>query len=322
MTSLIRVLFISFLLSGWVYAKNSEQSLDNIVAIVNDSIITQSELNQALRIAKTQMADEHLPPQPDNTLRKQILQHLINNKVQLETAESAGIHINDTEINKLIANIAKENGLSVSAFYERISQTGLTAESYRKQIRESMTVQRLQQQEIASRITIAPDEITEFMKSTQNLSPTNKEYHLEDIVVPLSDSPSPEEIAIAKKFAEDMSVKLQKGTSLQNLPPAETESLQINDLKFRQLAEIPTAFTDIVTRMQSHEFAAPIQTSNGFHIVHLLEVRKIAKDAKPTLEKKEVAQLIFQRKFEEAMQGWLAKIRGQAFIVIQDKAIA
>jgi peptidyl-prolyl cis-trans isomerase SurA len=301
--------------------KHGEQPLDNIVAVVNDAVITQTELNLATHMARSQLAANNLPTPPAKALRKQMLQQLINNKLQLEAAEQLGIHVDDTELDKVVGRIAQDNHISVKEFYEKIAHEGLSAAAYRKQIRESLTMQHLQEREVASRITVSPDEINDSLQTTKLETQGEKEYHILDILVPVSDTPSPQEIAIAKKFAQDIMTRLRKGTQLNQLASAEAESLQQNDLSWRKLTEVPTAFTAPVTHMKPNTYSGPIQTSNGFHIIHLAGLRSLSEHvAKPA--RQEIAQAIFQRKFEEAMQGWIAKVRGQAFIEVYDKASA
>lgn len=317
----ISTLLASAAFSTLAFAKGNEQPLDNIVAVVNDTVITQSELNQQVDIARHQFSADNVSIPSEKALRKQMLQHLINQKVQLEAASQVGIQVEDKELDKVITNIAAENHISVDEFYHHIAQEGLNAKKYRAQIRETLMLQHLQQQQIASRINVSQDEITDFLKSNSQKVAGEKEYHIEDILVSFSDTPDATEIAIAKKFAEDITQKLRKGTRLSDLATAETQALQDNDLSWRKLAEVPTVFTDPVVKMKVNEYFGPIQTSNGFHIVHLVDSRMVSGEHKLP-DRKEVAQLIFQRKFEEALQGWVAKIRGQAFIVIQDKALA
>jgi len=301
--------------------KASEQSLDNIVAVVNDSVITQTELNQATQLARSQLAAENVSAPPLKALRKQMLQKLINNKLQLEAAEQMGIRVEDEELDKVITRIAADNHISMKEFYDKIAHEGLSATAYRKQIRESLTLQHLQEKEVASRITVSPEEINDSLRTASLETSGEKEYHIQDILVPVSDSPSPQEIAIAKKFANDIMARLRKGTQLNQLASAEAESIQANDLSWRKLAEVPTAFTEPVTHMKLNNFSGPVQTSNGFHIIHLVGLRSLsAHTSKP--QRQEIAQAIFQRKFEDAMQGWIAKVRGQAFIEIYDKAMA
>ncbi|RDI41491.1 peptidylprolyl isomerase [Aquicella lusitana] len=313
MTGLIVILSATLCIKS--YAK-SAQELDQILVIVNDDVITQSELNQALSMMKMQIAQAQMPVPPEAILQKQTLDQLINKKLQLQIAKQAGVHITDNDLDKAIERIAAQNNVSIDALYQRINQEGMKTADYRNEIRDQMTLQKLQQQEVVNRITITPQEVDTFMHSKIWQSNGTKEYRLEDILIPLSDTPSPAEITEAKKRAMALITKLHQGQNFREVAQAESSekhALEGGDLGWRKLPEIPSAFAEQVTRMQVKEIAGPIQTSNGFHIIRLTDARA-ATDAQATPNRKQVEELLMQRKFEEAMQNWVSKLRGQAFI--------
>jgi len=113
----------------------------------------------------------------------------------------------------------------------------------------------------------------------------------------------------------EIASKLKSGSNFQQVAAAENNAggLQGGDLGWRKLPEIPTAFADAISRMKTNDVMGPIQTPNGFHIVHLAAVRSAAGEDGST-NRKQVEQLLLQRKFEEAMQSWVSKLRGQSFI--------
>lgn len=300
------------------YAKNKGQSLDQIVAIVNDDVITQSEFNQSLGIVKIQIAQQNMPPPTDKVLHKQVLDQLINKRLQLQIAKQAGINVTDMDLDNAIASIAKQNNLTTALLYDRLTQEGMSVSDYRREIREQMTLQKLQQQEVVNRVSVSPEEITSFMRSRLWQDNSSKEYHIEDILIPLSDTPSSDEIANARKKATAVVTQLNQGQPFKSVAQAESSSktaLQGGDLGWLKLPEIPSAFAELVSRMQAKEVSAPIQTPNGFHIIHLAGVRASGEQqAAPS--RKQVEDLLLQRKFDEAIQHWVSKLRSQAFIVM------
>ncbi|GEM_PF-667946 len=305
-------------------AKSSQpapQSLDKIVVIINDDVITQSELNRALALVKIQIAQAQAPQPPDDILRKQVIDQLINKKLQLQIAKQANISVSEADLNKTIANIAKQNNFSVQELYQRLNSDGMSTTDYRAELREQLTLQKLQQQELAGRITISPEEVDRFIRSQAWQNNNLKEYHLEDILIPVADTPSPEDIAAAKKHADAILAQLNQGKSFQEVAQAESKdahALQGGDLGWRKLPEIPSAFAERVTQMQANQIVGPIQTSNGFHIIRLVAVRNVdAKQNKP--DRKQIENLLLQQKYEEAIQIWISKLRAQAFIVIDPK---
>lgn len=314
----VSLLLCSAMLSVSSFAKTNEQSIDEIVAVVNDDIITKSEFSHAIYTTKSQMEHEQISIPTTDVLHKQVLDQLINKRLQLQVAEKAGVQISDAELDSTIQRIADQNNMPVSMLYQSINQEGLSTEDYRRELRDQMTMQKLQQQEVAGKISISPQEINGFMKSHTWQSNSAKEYHLEDILIPLSDTPSPAEIQNAKSRAESVIAKLKQGKNFHDVAQAESGSsnaLEGGDLGWRSLAEIPSAFTDEVTKMEAKQISSPIQTSNGIHVLHLLAARNLdGKSSKP--DRKQIENMLLQQKFEEAIQNWVSKLRSQAFIEI------
>ncbi|VVC75052.1 Chaperone SurA [Aquicella siphonis] len=317
-TLLLTLLFVSALFCVSSEAGKNSEPLDQIVAVINDDVVTKSELNRALSIVRLQIAQGQMNSPSDSVLKKQVLDQIINKKLQMQIAKQVGINISDAEIDRVIQNVASKNNLSVDVLYQRINHDGMTTAEYRNELREQMTVQKLQQQEVGSHITVTPEEITSFMHSKLWQNNTSKEYHLEDILIPLSDSPSTDEIAAAKKHAQEVAAKINQGENFRAVAQKESSgssALKGGDLGWRKLPEIPSAFAQYVVNMQPNEIADPIQTSNGFHIIHLAAERSAeAKNAAP--DRAQVEQLLMQRKFEENVQNWLSKMRSQAFITM------
>jgi peptidyl-prolyl cis-trans isomerase SurA len=299
------------------YAKTTTQPLDKIVAIVNDDVITQSEFEHGLVMAKAQISQEGLATPPTNVLNTQVRNQLINKKLQLQIAKQAGITVTDAELDKVIQSIAQQNQLSANELYDRLHQEGLSTTDYRNEMRSQITLQRLQQQEVVNHVTVSQDEINNFLHSKLWQMNGVNEYHLEDILVPFSEAPSIEEITASQQRAETILTKLHSGQSFQAVVQAESggkDALQGGDLGWRKLPEIPSAFAAQVGHMKTDEIAGPIQAANGFHIIRIAGIRAAAKQAAPS--RKQVEEMLLQRKFEEAVQTWVSKLRGQAFIVV------
>jgi peptidyl-prolyl cis-trans isomerase SurA len=318
--SCITLLFNNVNIYAKSYAKSStkptEQVLDHIVAVVNDDIIAKSDLSRALIRVKAQINQENLPIPPQAILEQQVLDQLINKTLQLQLAKSVGIQMSDDELNTIISRIAEQNQVTVKELYRRINQEGLSTTEYRQEIQEQVTVQKLQQQEVAGKLTISPEEITTFLHSRAWLANTGKEYHLEDILIPLPDSPTSEQVAKAKERAELILVKLEHGKNFRKMAQIESgnsHAFKGGDLGWRKLPEIPSAFTEQVTHMQSKEISSPIQTPNGFHIIRLVDIRTIPTHDSPP-DRKQIENLLLQQKLEEAVQNWVSRLRAQAFI--------
>ncbi|MHB1948944.1 MAG: SurA N-terminal domain-containing protein [Gammaproteobacteria bacterium] len=300
-----------------VFAAKSAESLDRIVAVVNDTVITQSELSESMQTIKKQLQSSNVSLPPQTAFRKQVLEQLINKKLQMQLAEQMGVNITDTDVDKAIAMIAENNKLPIKELYEKVAESGMNLKDYRKQIHDELLLQQVQQQAVASKINITPQEVNDYMHSKAWQAYNTKEYHLEDILIALPETPTPQEVAAAKKRAETLIAKIKSGLDFKEAAVAEsgeTNALQGGDLGWRKLPEIPSAFATGLVNLQVHDLLGPIQTPNGYHILRLEGVRSLSEHTTLAQQRDQVQRLIFQRKFEDGLQSWTTKIRSEAFI--------
>lgn len=314
-----KVIFICLLSVAYAlpsFAAPQEKSLDHIVAIVNDDVITKSELNQSFNMIKAQLQQQGMLKRSERKIQHDVLEQLINKKLQLQMAKQAGINVTDHDLNQAVSNIARQNSMSVSEFYQRLATEGMNKETYLNEMREQLTIQKLQQQQIISRIVITPEEVTEYSKnSRQEATQTTKTYHLQDILIPFSDDPSDSEIAKANQIAQTVVTQLQEGKALQpTLQSFKDPKVTMKDMGNLELGDVPSAFVDAVKTMQKNEVSKPIQTGNGIHIVRAVDVRNRTLNG-PQLSSVEIQNKIGEKKFAEELQVWLAKLRSQAYIV-------
>lgn len=292
--------------------------LDQIVAVVNDDVVTQSEVDQSLSVLKMQISQAHQPMPPRDEMQKQVINQLVNKKLQMQIAKQVGIKVADTEVDQIIKKIAAQNNVSVDTLYKRIAEEGVSATNYRKELQEQLTIQRIQQQEAGGRLTVTPEEINRALKSV-SANPdiaANNLYHLEDILIPVEDEASSEQVAAARAKAQKLVSQLQQ-SGYQKKLVQDKSHYQYADLGWMQLNDMPSAFVEDVARMSQNSIAGPIQTGNGFHVLHLAQLKtKASANAGSDLSRKQVENRLLQQKFLENAERWVAKMRSQAYIVI------
>lgn len=295
-------------------AASNDQALDRIVAEVNTSVITQSDVNQAIRRVKQQAAENHASLPPENVLQKKVLDQLIDRQLQLQLANQMNIHVTEDAINKMVQHIAEQNHISVSELYGKLSSQGMSVTEYRKEMREELILRQVEQQAIGEKMIMTPEEVDHFLHSNTFQTPSVSTYHLQDILIVLPDSPSAANVAVAKKQAETLLEKLRKGVSLEKAI-ANNKSIQPTDLGWRNSAEIPSVFSTALAHAKQNDFIGPIAAPNGFHILNVLGIKNaMLSSAVP--DRKQAEELLYEKKFEEALKPWIAKLRSEAFIKI------
>lgn len=251
--------------------------LDRIVAVVNNGVVLQSELNERMREVKAQLAGapaDQIPP--EKVLRKQVLEHLITERIELEMANRAGILISDEELNRAMEGIAKQNHMTLAQFRDAIQKQGISYVEMRNRVRRQMKISQLQQGEMQSRIKITNQEIKDFLASDLGKSVTADEYHLGHILLPIPENASDAQIAEVHAEAEAIVKKLKAGANFKSMAIEKSKgqnALSGGDLGWRKAVQLPTIFADVVTKMKVGDVRGPIRSASGFHIIKLLGIR-------------------------------------------------
>lgn len=274
-------LFTTLSTSCSVFAQKqaASTSLDKVVAIVNDDVLTENELLAKFEIIKQQLANNQTATPNDQELRAQVLNHLIDQKIELQTAARAGIDVEDDTVNKSIEDIAKRNNLTLSAFKQYLTENDFDFNAFHDEIHDQIIIERLLQREIGSRITVTKQEIDKYLNSVAYEQANISEYQLQDILIALPDIPSTEQVRHADLKVNDILQKLQQGKSFEELAIAKSdggEALQGGSLGWRRIEEIPTIFAEKVQIMEKGEVVGPIRAPNGYHILKLVDIRGTA----------------------------------------------
>lgn len=268
--SVVAVAALLSTLAAWTPYAARAQMLDRIVAVVNDDIVLQSELDNAIQIAQAQIHDRGLAPPPEDVLRSQVLERMILTRVQTDHAKDAGIRVEDRELNEVVNNIAQQNHLSQTDFQKELAQEGIEFSAFRNQIREQIIIQRLRQKEVASRVVITDQDVDLYLAS--NIANDNTEYRLSHILISIPDGSGSDGREKARKRAADLLKRARGGEDFAQLAIANSDgqqALQGGDLDWRKGSNLPTLFAAIAPQMQIDQISDLIETPSGFNIIKL-----------------------------------------------------
>jgi len=250
--------------------------LNRIVAVVNDRVLTQNELNSELFAVRQQLKQQGIRPPSDAALNRQVLERLITTQIQLQHAELSGIVVDDETLNSTLSNIAAQNKLSLAEFREVLQRDGFKFAVFREDIRKEITTRRLRQRQVESRITVTAQEIEDFIATQKAQGNINSDYHLGHILVALPEGATPEQIKAARNKALGILEELNNGADFRQTAIAVSDgrqALQGGDLGWRKTGELPTLFADVVVNMKTGEVSEPIRSASGFHIISLFGFR-------------------------------------------------
>lgn len=269
-------LFFLILPTATLIAKSNVVPLDKIIVIVDDNVITQIELDDRIKLISQQLKQRgNSLPSLDN-LRKQVLERLILEKIQLELANKTGIRINDEMVNRVIANIARENRLPMDKFREVLQKDGFEFSDFRENIRREVTIARLRKIHVEDKVNISEQEIDNYLAQSQKGQSADEEFHLGHILIATPEAATPEQIEAAQEKAKTIFNELENGVNFaQKAIEVSNDELALKggDLGWRKTAQLPTIFVPIVTKMQKYEIKGPLRSASGFHIIKLHDKR-------------------------------------------------
>lgn len=269
---MIKYLLVGVLLANSVWAA----PLDRIVAVVNNEIVLDSELVEMEQTVRQQLRQRNAAIPSSDVLRRQVLERLIMQKLQIQRAEMAGIRVADDALNAAIRQIAENNNLTLRQFRDALESDGYDFAEFRETIREEMIINRLRKSEVEDSIVVSEREVDNFL-ATQNLQGESEQaYRLQHILVGVPDAPSPEQVQAAEQKLAEIQNLLNQGGDFSEVAAGYSDgqnALEGGELGWRKQAELPTLFASVVPSLAVGEVSEVIRSGSGFHLVKLVEKR-------------------------------------------------
>jgi peptidyl-prolyl cis-trans isomerase SurA len=262
------------MLSGAVHA--AVQPLDRVVAIVDNDVVMQSQLDQRTHEVQQTIAKRGGGVPPASALEQQVLERLIVENLQLQIGERSGIRITDEELNQAIGTIAQRNGMSVEQFRAALARDGLSFDDARDQVKREMVISRVRQRRVAERIQVSEQEVKNFLASDLGKAQLSEEFRLANILIPTPESASSDAIQTAGKQAVEIYKQLKSGADFGQVAIARSASenaLEGGEMGWRKAAQLPPPFDRLLSSMAVGDVTEPVRTPGGFIILKLQEKR-------------------------------------------------
>ena len=253
--------------------------VDRIVAVVNDEVITQNDLNERVNLVVRQFQRQggQLPAQ--DALQRQILERMVNDLLQVQLAKETGIKVDDATLDKTIERIALENKMPVIEFRAALERDGIRFSRFREDIRNEILLARLREREVENAIVVTDAEIeTELARESKDAS-GGAEYRIAHILVTVPPQATPEQIEQRRRRAVQALTELRQGTSFAQVAATysdASDALQGGSLGWRPAGRLPSLFLETLEKMPDGGVSDVLRSPNGFHILQLQEKRSAA----------------------------------------------
>jgi peptidyl-prolyl cis-trans isomerase SurA len=257
-------------------AARDRRLLDRIVAVVNDEVITANELELRLRVAEQQLKRQNIALPPRDVLRRQVLERIIIDRAQVQSARETGVRVDDATVNATIARIAEQNRMDLPTFRSRLEADGVSFARFREDVRDDIVMSRLRDREVDSRIQITEAEVENFLAEQAGVAAGAVEYNLAQILLRVPDNAGTDRIEQVRKQAQDLVAQLKGGADFARLAAsysAAPEALKGGELGWRTAERLPTLFVDAIKGLKQGEIAPVVRSPGGFHVLKLLGSR-------------------------------------------------
>ena len=255
---------------------NEVTKIDRIVAVVDQTVVTENELIDRIRTVSAQLEKQGKQLPPLDVLQKQILERLVNDRLQLQFAAQTGLRVDDNQLEKTIERIAEQNKLAMPDFKAALEADGISFRKFREDIRTEIILARLREREIDNRINVTEAEIDNFLTTQSSRGEVQDEFEISHILIRTPEESAPEDLQKLRSKAEQALKQLQDGTDFGQVSASFSDApnaLEGGSLGWKTATQIPVLFLDALKPMQVGQLTPILRSPNGFHILKMTNRR-------------------------------------------------
>ncbi len=323
-----KLLSISALVLGFAGALQSPvslaETLDKVVAVVDDDVIMASELSLQTQVLASQIRQAGQQVPPPEYLQRQVLERLIVESLELQLGEHAGVKISDEQLDQAIATIAKQNRMDSATFQQELTRQGIPPAMFRENVRRQIIIQQVQQAMVIKRIDISDQEVDNFLKSEEGrrmasdaaIETPIQQIHARHILI------RPTAIrndADAEALLQKLRSAVERGGDFAALAKKYSEdpgsALKGGDLGWVSPGQMVPEFEKEMVATPIGSTSPPFHSQFGWHIVQVLERRE--QNMSEQLMRQQAQQILRKRQFQDELPRWLKELRDKAYVQIK-----
>lgn len=315
------------LLLGWILLLFSpslleSEVIDRIIALVNNEVITLSELEEVGGRLFEQIEESTLPSEREEKLkraRREVLEQLIEHKLLEQEIKKRKVEVSEREVDAALAEIMKQNRLSEKELKAALAKEGLTYSAYRRHIRDDLSKMRLINREIKSKIVLQEEELKKIYQARIKEFTEPEEVKLQQIFLPFPREASPKEIKNLHSKISELGQRARQGEDFSELARNYSlgpEAKEGGVLGYFKRGELIPELAEVAFQMEIGSISEVIRSPHGFHILRLLE-RK-GGTPKPFAEvAPQIREAKLQEEAEKKFKEWLQGLKSKAYIEIR-----
>jgi peptidyl-prolyl cis-trans isomerase SurA len=259
--------------------RNAPRTADYIVAIVNQELVTAAEVQQRLAQVRESARRSNAQLPPEDELRQQVLDTLIDERVLVTNARDSGQRVDDTELERAMANVAAQNQLTPDQLRERLRREGVDYARFRKNVRDQMLVERTREREVQGRIRITDAEVEDWLEKRRAAAGKATEFNIAQVLVIVPENAPANVVEDRRARAEAALARIRKGEPFDAVArevSEDTNRAKGGEIGARPANQLPQIFLDVVQPLKAGEVAPSLlRSSAGFHVLKVLSRNEV-----------------------------------------------
>jgi peptidyl-prolyl cis-trans isomerase SurA len=290
-----------------------------IVAIVNSEPVTSTEVRARLIRYEQRLAAMGTPLPSRIDLTREVLEDVINEKIQLQRARDTNVRVDDRTIDAAVQNFANQNKVSVAELRARSSADGIGFTQIRSDIQNQLLIQKLRERDVLGNIDISDNEIEAFFKSPAGYGLSGElVIDIAQILVAVPENATEAQVQTLRERATRIYNRAINGGDFYKLAQENSDAKDARiggQMGLRSIDRYPTLFSEAVKDKKVADVVGPIKSGAGFHVLQLL-----AKQAPlSSSEQRETARnTLREKKFDDAYANWIRDLRSNAYVEYRD----
>lgn len=258
-------------------------SLDRVVAVINDDVITQLELESRLKGLAAEIKSRGAEPPPESVLRKQMLQRMINDRLQLQAAGRMGLKVSEQELNDAISSVARSNKLTQSQLRDALKEQGLSYALFLEGVRTQLMINKIFTRHIRGGVVVTDEELNDFIARGGGKADA-REYDISHILIRLPESADSDAVDKTLKKVREIQTRLEQGLDFSEAATIYSDAPDATEggrLGWREPRQLPELFTEALSRIDVGRASRVLRSPNGFHILYINDARGVNSTSVP-----------------------------------------
>lgn len=293
--------------------------VDRVVAVVNQDVITLSELQEAVALFLQQNREKPPSPAEQPELERKILERLVDHQLQVQEALREKIEVSDEEVKEAVEEFVSRSGMDRPQLEAQLRRQGISWEALRRELREQLLVRKVVRRRVHGRISVTNGEVEAYFKENREKFETGLKFRVRHLAILATPPDSDAAWAQARERIEALAAELRAGADFAELARQHSQDPSAKaggDLGELARGELQPVFEEAILKLQVGEVTPPIRSASGFHLFKLEDREELSPQAEAQI-RQQIRELLFRRKYQERLDAWLQELRQRALITLR-----